>query len=101
LFCTRQAFDAAGGFDEKLFAAEELALSRALHRHGRFLVLREFVTTSGRKVRAYSAREVLGIIARLALSGEQGLRQRKGLEPWYGERRPDPGSRESPRSPNC
>ena len=101
LFCTRQAFDAAGGFDEKLFVAEELALSRALHRQGRFLVLREFVTTSGRKVRAYSAREVLGVMARVVLSGEQGLRQRKGLEPWYGVRRPDPGSRESPRSPNC
>jgi glycosyltransferase involved in cell wall biosynthesis len=92
LFCTRQAFDAAGGFDERLFAAEELAMSRALHRQGRFLVLREFVTTSGRKVRTYSAREVLGLMARLVLSGEKGLRQRKGLEPWYGERRPDPRS---------
>ena len=100
LFCTRQAFDAAGGFDEGLFAAEELAMSRALHRQGRFLVLREFVTTSGRKVRAYSAREVLGVMARLALSGEKGVRRRKGLEPWYGKRRPDPGSGGPPRPPH-
>ena len=76
-------------------------MSRALHRQGRFLVLREFVTTSGRKVRTYSARELLGLMARVALSGEQGLRQRKGLEPWYGERRPDPGPGGPPRPPNC
>src|SRR5262245_62253504 len=99
LFCTRHAFDAAGGFDERLFAAEELAMSRALHRQGRFLVLGEFVTTSGRKVRTYSARELLGLMARLALSGGRRTRQRKGLEPWYGERRPDPRSEEAPRPP--
>ena len=27
LFCTRQAFDAVGGFDETLFATEELTMS--------------------------------------------------------------------------
>ena len=32
VFCTRDAFRAAGGFDEKLFAAEEAALSG---KHGR------------------------------------------------------------------
>src|SRR4029079_7435912 len=47
LFCTREAFEAVGGFDEKLFAAEEAAMSRALRRQGRFVVLRECVTTSG------------------------------------------------------
>jgi glycosyltransferase involved in cell wall biosynthesis len=41
LFCTRRAFEAAGGFDEKLFASEEIAMSRALKRQGRFVVLRE------------------------------------------------------------
>jgi len=92
LFCTRRAFEAAGGFDEKLFAAEELAMSRALHRQGRFVVLREVVTTSGRKVRAYSGREILGLLARVILAGEKGIQQRNGLEPWYGDRRPDPGS---------
>ena len=58
LFCTREAFDAVCGFDERLFAAEEGAMSRALARHGRFVVLREFVVTSGRKLRAYSARDL-------------------------------------------
>jgi hypothetical protein len=90
LFCTRAAFLAAGGFDEGLFAAEEAALSRALRRQGRFVVLRECVTTSGRKLRAHSAREVLGLLLRLAFAGQKSVRQRQGLEIWYGERRTDP-----------
>ena len=90
LFCTRGAFDAAGGFDERLFAAEEGAMSRALHRQGRFVVLREFVVTSGRKFRAYRAREIFGLLARLAVGGRVSVRRREGLELWYGERRTDP-----------
>lgn len=92
LFCTRQAFSAVGGFDETLFGAEEAAMSRALRRHGKFVVLRESVTTSGRKLRAYSGREVLGILVRLALAGPKGVRQRDSLDIWYGERRADPDS---------
>jgi glycosyltransferase involved in cell wall biosynthesis len=90
LFCTRRAFDGCGGFDETLFAAEELAMSRALKRQGRFVVLREIVTTSGRKVRAYSAREMVGMLGRLLLAGNAGVKQRQGTEVWYGERRTDP-----------
>ena len=90
LFCTRDAFAAAGGFDEGLFGAEELVMSRALHRQGRFVILRERVTTSGRKLRAYSAREILGLLGRIVISGPQGVRRRSGLEIWYGERRNDP-----------
>jgi glycosyltransferase involved in cell wall biosynthesis len=90
LFCTREAFDAAGGFDERLFGAEEIVMSRALRRQGRFVVLRETVTTSGRKLRAYSAREILGVLGRVALSGPKSVRQRNGLDIWYGERRNDP-----------
>jgi glycosyltransferase involved in cell wall biosynthesis len=93
LFCTRQAFQAAGGFDEGMFAAEELAMSRALHRQGRFVVLRECVTTSGRRLRAYSGREVVGLMTRLLLAGRKGVRERGRANLWYGERRPDPGSR--------
>jgi len=92
LFCTRAAFDSVSGFDERLFGAEELAMSRALSRQGRFVVLREFVTTSGRKVRAYSGREILGFLLRMALTGRVAVRQRKGLELWYGPRREDPES---------
>jgi len=90
LFCTRQAFDAVGGFDERLFAAEEAVLSRALRRRGRFVLLRTAVMTSGRKLRAHSAREVMGTLLRLAITGPKAVRQRDGLELWYGQRRADP-----------
>jgi len=92
IFCTRAAFDAAGGFDERLFAAEEAILSRALRRQGRFVILREHVTTSGRKLRAHSAGEILGGLLRLAVAGPKALRRRDGLDIWYGVRRRDPGS---------
>jgi len=90
LFCTRRAFEAAGGFDEALYAAEEAAMSRALKRQGRFVVLRESVLTSGRKLRAHSLWEVLRFLCRLAVLGRRGVRERKGLEIWYDARRPDP-----------
>jgi len=90
LFCTRQAFDAVGGFDERLFAAEEAVLSRGLRRRGRFVLLRTAVMTSGRKLRAHSAREVMGTLLRLAITGPKAVRQRDGLELWYGQRRADP-----------
>jgi hypothetical protein len=91
LFCTRAAYEATGGFDESLYAGEEAIMSRALGRVGRFVVLREHVVTSGRKLRAHSAREVLGLLARLAIAGRGGLKRRDGMDLWYGERRPDPG----------
>jgi glycosyltransferase involved in cell wall biosynthesis len=90
LFCTRTAFQAVGGFDERLYGAEEVVMSRRLKQRGRFVILREFVTTSGRKLRAYSACEVIGPLARLAFAGPTMFRQRQGMELWYGERRSDP-----------
>jgi glycosyltransferase involved in cell wall biosynthesis len=92
LFCTRDAFEAVGGFNKDLFAAEEVVMTRALRRQGRFVLLHESVTTSGRKLRAYSARELLGILARLAVAGPKALGRREGLELWYGDRRKDPHS---------
>jgi glycosyltransferase involved in cell wall biosynthesis len=90
LFCTRDAFRATGGFDETLFAAEEMAMSQALRRQGRVVILRESVTTSGRKLRSHSGREFLGTMLRLALAGRKSVRRREGLDVWYAERRADP-----------
>lgn len=90
LFCTRAAFDAVGGFDEKYFGAEEIVMSRALKRHGKFVVLKQAVITSARKLRTYSASEQLLFMARMALRGTKALKQRKGMEFWYAERRADP-----------
>ena len=89
LFCTRSAFVAVGGFDEAFYGAEELVISRALKRHGKFVVLPRAVITSGRKLRTHSVREVFWVMARLAVRGTNAVKQRQGLELWYGERRED------------
>lgn len=90
LFCTRSAFVAVGGFDETFYGAEELVMSRALKRIGKFVVLPHTVTTSGRKLRTHSARELLMVMARLALRGPKAVKQREGMDLWYAERREDP-----------
>jgi glycosyltransferase involved in cell wall biosynthesis len=85
-FCTRQAYLTAGGFDETLYAGEEVAFGQRLKRQGRLIILREFVTSSGRKLRARTTLQFLGIAVRLALGGSNSLRRREGLEYWYGPR---------------
>jgi glycosyltransferase involved in cell wall biosynthesis len=86
LFCTREAYLTAGGFDEGLFAAEELAFGQRLKRQGRWVILSERVITSGRKLRSHSAWEILQVIARVVIRGPQSFRRREGLEIWYGPR---------------
>jgi glycosyltransferase involved in cell wall biosynthesis len=93
LFCTREAFDASGGWDERYYVGEEIHLCKALHKLGEFVIIRERVVTSGRKLRTYSAGEVLGTMWRLAKKGMKGGMTREGTELWYGERRDDPLSR--------
>ncbi len=97
LFCRRDAFDAAGGWDEAFFAGEEIELATALKRVGkqrgiarrrRFRIVKHRVVTSGRKVRAHSAWQLLRILGRLVWRGRRGLQSRRGLEFWY-ERRAD------------
>jgi glycosyltransferase involved in cell wall biosynthesis len=87
LFTTRKNFEAVGGFDEKLFIGEEIYFSIALRRLGRFRILREPVVTSGRKLRMYSAREILGNSLSVILRGPRAARSRKGLHIWYDGKR--------------
>ncbi len=93
-FCTRTAFEAVGGFDESYFAAEELGLSRALKRQGKFVILREPVLTSGRKLRTHSPREMLALLGHLLRGGLGAVKQRRGLDLWYAKRREDPHQKE-------
>jgi len=89
VYSTREAFDAVDGFDEELFATEEVAFSRAMRREGRFIVLREPVLTSGRKLRTYSLWEVCKMLLSFALGGMQSMKSRDKLGLWYDPRRED------------
>lgn len=86
IFCRRDAFQATGGWDETVFAAEELYMAQALKRSGPFVVLREMVMTSGRKLRNHSAREIITVLFRIGFSGRRALKSRKALYLWYGPR---------------
>jgi GT2 family glycosyltransferase len=87
LFTTRENFKAAGVFDETLYIGEEVYFSLALRKLGRFKILREPIITSGRKLRIYSASEILRHSARVLLLGPIVARSRKGLGIWYDGKR--------------
>jgi glycosyltransferase involved in cell wall biosynthesis len=86
IFCTRDAYVAASGFDETLYATEEVGFAKRLKDCGRFVILREFVVTSARKLRARSLFALVWVGVRLAMGGGKSVRQREGLEYWYGPR---------------
>ncbi|MCB9846301.1 MAG: glycosyltransferase [Phycisphaeraceae bacterium] len=90
MFCTRRAFEDGGGWNEDLFASEEMAFAKMIKRQGRFVLTRARVTTSGRKLRAYSGREIGREILRLVRHPRSSVRSREGLDIWYGPRREDP-----------
>ncbi len=89
LFCTREAFDAIGGFCERYYAAEEVAFIRALKRRGRFVVPKPVVVTSGRKLRTNSCWRIIREAWRWMTAGPESYQDRTELELWYGERLPD------------
>ena len=87
LFTTRKNFEAAGGFDETLFVGEEVYFSLALKKLGRFTILREPIVTSGRKLRMYSAGQILSRSFSIILRGRRGASSRAGLDLWYDGKR--------------
>ena len=87
LFCRRDAFEAAGGWDERHFAGEEIMLSLALRRQGRFVMLAEQVVTSPRKFTGRTYRETIWITVKLMARGMGGVRRRETTQFWYDGRR--------------
>lgn len=79
VYCQRRTFDAVGGFNESLFAAEDVAISWALAKHGRFVILRQHALTSDRKMRTHGWRDHLTLFGRLARRWLAGLRDRDDL----------------------
>jgi glycosyltransferase involved in cell wall biosynthesis len=94
VFCSHAAFHAVGGFDERLYAAEEIAFGRALRREGPVVTLAETVLTSGRKLRTHSVWEALRLFASVARRGTSSIYSRDQLSMWYGLRRDDPDTGE-------
>ena len=87
VYCYRQAWEECGGFDEAVYAGEEIYFSRRLKRwaraHGlRFEILTETpVVTSARKMEWYGQRELLWRAFKMLRPGALKRRDHCGL--WY------------------
>ena len=88
LFARRDVFEKVGGFDERFYASEEIHLSRALKRHGRFVMVDAPVTSSARKAETHSAWSMFKFLAKLLVRGEKGLKSRELTASfWYPDKR--------------
>ncbi len=91
--CRRDAFQEVGGFDQELYALDEIRLSKQLKRWGRqrglsFTILSKHpLETSSRKVSLYSSREIAVQIFRIFFLPKKTLHDKKHLSVWYDGRR--------------
>ncbi|SFI40206.1 glycosyltransferase [Planctomicrobium piriforme] len=83
IFVKRADFEAIGGFDTQYFAAEERYLSDALKTRGRFVILKEGVITSARKLRIYSTSHMIKVALKALIWNRGQLKRREGLEILY------------------
>jgi glycosyltransferase involved in cell wall biosynthesis len=86
-FCTRAAFDATGGFSLEHFAAEDMEFVKSLKRQGKFVVLAEPVTTSGRSLRNHSPWKIFWLLGWLIVRGPNAFRSRESSKLWYEVKR--------------
>ena len=93
IFCEAAAFRQIGGFNQELFASEEIDLSTRLkklaRRCGRRVVIlhRHPLTTSARKIHLYTPWEHIRFVARTILLLGRPLRHRDACVTWYDGRR--------------
>jgi len=82
-FSTRTAFLATGGYDERLYGAEDAAFSWALKREGKFVIIWPHVMTSGRRARGMNGLRMVATLLRIAFFPGI-LRQRHSVgNVWY------------------
>jgi glycosyltransferase involved in cell wall biosynthesis len=88
IFCRSEAFQAVGGYDESLYASEEVRFSRLIKKWGRsndldFVILDKApALTSARKLNWYTGPQILGWIALMILM-PLAVRSRKLCSFWY------------------
>lgn len=88
LYCQREAFDAVGGYDEALYASEEVRFSRQIKKWGKergltFDILEDApAQTSARKLKWYSGTQILGWVGLMILM-PLAVRSRKLCGFWY------------------
>lgn len=93
VFCETRAFRAVGGFNQELYASEEIDLSRRLRRLARrqrrtIVILHRYpLQTSARKWRLYSSREIVVFLLKTIARRGRTLRSADECFAWYDGRR--------------
>jgi len=90
IYCRRDAFEAIGGFSLKVYAAEEITLTRRLKRWGRqrgykFQVIADqTISTSARKLQWYSTGQLIKQFVLILIPG--ALYSKRLCRTWYDDR---------------
>jgi len=90
IYCRRDAFEAIGGFSSKVYAAEEIILTRRLKRWGRqhgykFQVIADqTISTSARKIQWYSTGQLIKQFVLILIPG--ALYSKRLCRTWYDDR---------------
>ena len=93
IFCEAAAFRELGGFDQDLYAGEEIYLFKRLKRLARqkrraIVILHEHpLRTSDRKAHLYTKGEHFRFMLKTLLLGGRNLRSRESCYAWYDGRR--------------
>jgi glycosyltransferase involved in cell wall biosynthesis len=93
IFCDAAVFRSLGGFNEELFASEEIELSKRLKQVARdkgkrLVILHEHpIVTSGRKLKLYTPREHVWFLAKTIFGFGFTLKSRAACHTWYDGRR--------------
>jgi glycosyltransferase involved in cell wall biosynthesis len=93
IYCEAGAFWAIGGFNNELFASEEIDLSKKLKRYARkakrkMVILDQHpLITSDRKLHLYTMGEHFRFLVRTILAGGKTLNSREACHSWYDGRR--------------
>jgi GT2 family glycosyltransferase len=93
IFCEAAAFRAVGGFNQDLYASEEIFLFKKLHKKARadrkrIVILRNHpLLTSARKMHLYTPREHVKFLIKTVLQFGRTLKDPKQCHTWYDGRR--------------
>jgi GT2 family glycosyltransferase len=93
MFCRTDAFQEFGGFDQELFAGEDVEFGKSMLRWGKprglsVAILRHHPpVTSIRKIDLYGSKEVFLLILRWLLFPRRAMRDKAGLRVFYEGRR--------------
>jgi glycosyltransferase involved in cell wall biosynthesis len=79
IYVLRSVFEEIGGFDSQHFAAEERYLSEAIQRQGKFVIVKESVVTSARKLRIFSTWHLVKVVIFTMFIKRWKFKDREGL----------------------